>query len=388
MNSERSEKYSTILIHYSEIALKGKNRIYFEEKLINNIIQSFKENGILAKAERLFGRILIHTEDLKISLNILKNIFGIAFFAEVEVAEKSIEKSIATILKNKKYETFAVRARTSLSNSSLSSNQMEIEYGNYIRAKLNKKVDLTNPDLTIYIEAIDNKKFAIYTQKNPGLRGLPTGSSGKALALLSGGIDSPVASYKAISRGLSVDYIHFHSYPQTNKQSLEKVKQLATILKKYHPQQNALYFVPILEAQKDFLNSTDNKYLVLLYRRLMLKIAQELAYKLNSQALITGDSLGQVASQTIENIAVQNSAVEIPILRPLITQDKEDIIKLAKKIGTYELSIQPHQDCCSLFVPKHPTTKAKIEDIIKQETEIDLNNHLKKALEKMEAIKL
>ena len=388
MNSERSEKYSTILIHYSEIALKGKNRIYFEEKLINNIIQSFKENGILAKAERLFGRILIHTEDLKISLNILKNIFGIAFFAEVEVAEKSIEKSIATILKNKKYETFAVRARASLSNSSLSSNQMEIEYGNYIRAKLNKKVDLTNPDLTIYIEAIDNKKFAIYTQKNPGLRGLPTGSSGKALALLSGGIDSPVASYKAISRGLSVDYIHFHSYPQTNKQSLDKVKQLATILKKYHPQPSTLYYVPILEAQKDFLNSIDNKYLVLLYRRLMLKIAQKLAGKLNSQALITGDSLGQVASQTIENIAVQNSAVEIPIFRPLITQDKEDIIKLARKIGTYELSIQPHQDCCSLFVPKHPTTKAKIEDIIKQEAKIDIDNHIKIALEKIETVKL
>ena len=387
MNSERSEKYSTILIHYSEIALKGKNRIYFEEKLINNIILSFRENGISAKAERLFGRILIHTEDLKKSLNILKNIFGIAFFAEVEVA-KEIEKSITTILKDKKYETFAVRARASLSNKSISSNQMEIEYGNFIRTKFNKKVDLTNPDLTIYIEAIDNKKFALYTQKEPGLRGLPTGSSGKALALLSGGIDSPVASFKAMSRGLSVDYIHFHSYPQTNKQSLEKVKQLATILKKYHPQPNALYFVPILEAQKDFLNSTDNKYLVLLYRRLMLKIAQELAKKCHFQALITGDSLGQVASQTIENIAVQNSALEMPILRPLITQDKEDIIKLAKKIGTYELSIQPHQDCCSLFVPKHPTTKAKIEDIIKQEANIDINNHLKKSLEKMEAVKL
>lgn len=387
MNSERSEKYSTILIHYSEIALKGKNRIYFEEKLINNIILSFRENGISAKAERLFGRILIHTEDLKKSLNILKNIFGIAFFAEVEVA-KEIEKSITTILKDKKYETFAVRAKASLSNKNLNSNQMEIEYGNLIRTKFNKKVDLTNPDLTVYIEAIDNKKFAIYTQKNPGLRGLPTGSSGKALALLSGGIDSPVASFKAMSRGLSVDYIHFHSYPQTNKQSLEKVKQLATILKKYHPQPNALYFVPILEAQKDFLNSTDNKYLVLLYRRLMLKIAQELAKKCHFQALITGDSLGQVASQTIENIAVQNSALEMPILRPLITQDKEDIIKLAKKIGTYELSIQPHQDCCSLFVPKHPTTKAKIEDIIKQEANIDINNHLKKSLEKMEAVKL
>ncbi len=388
MNSERSEKYSTILIHYSEIALKGKNRIFFEEKLINNIIVSLKEKGILSKAERLFGRILIHTKDIEKSLDILKNIFGVAFFAEIEVEEKLVKKSIKKMLKNKKFETFAVRAKASLSRKSLSSNQMEIKYGNFIRTKFNKKVDLTNPDLTVYIETIDNKRFALYTKKKPGLRGLPTGSSGKALVLLSGGIDSPVASYKAMSRGLSVDYIHFHSYPQTNKQSLDKVKQLATILKKYHPQPSVLYFVPILEAQKDFLNSTDNKYLVLLYRRLMLKIAQKLADRLNSQALITGDSLGQVASQTIENITVQNSAVEIPILRPLITQDKEDIIKLAKKIGTYELSIQPHQDCCSLFVPKHPTTKAKIEDIIKQEAEIDINNHIKKALEKMETVKL
>jgi len=157
---------------------------------------------------------------------------------------------------------------------------------------------------------------------------------------------------------------------------------------KYHPQKSFLYYIPILKAQKDFLNSTNNKYLVLLYRRFMLKVAQELAKKYHFQALITGDSLGQVASQTIENITVQNSAIEIPILRPLIAQDKEDIIKLAKKIGTYELSIQPHQDCCSLFVPKHPTTKAKIEDIINQESKIDINNHIKLALEKMEAVKL
>lgn len=388
MNSERSEKYFPILIHYSEIALKGKNRIFFEEKLISNIILSFKQNGIKATVKRLFGKILIQTQNKEKSLKILKNIFGVAFFAECIITEKPSNKTITKILQDENYNTFAVRAKSSLSSINLNSRQIEIKYGNLIRTKFNKKVDLTNPDLTLFIEAIDNKKLALYTKKHPGLRGLPIGSSGKALSLLSGGIDSPVASYKAMSRGLQLSFLHFHSYPQTNKQSLDKAKQLADILKKYHPQKSFLYYIPILKAQKDFLNSTNNKYLVLLYRRFMLKVAQELAKKYHFQALITGDSLGQVASQTIENITVQNSAIEIPILRPLIAQDKEDIIKLAKKIGTYELSIQPHQDCCSLFVPKHPTTKAKIEDIINQESKIDINNHIKLALEKMEAVKL
>ncbi|KKQ39804.1 MAG: putative tRNA sulfurtransferase, partial [Candidatus Moranbacteria bacterium GW2011_GWF2_37_7] len=244
-------------------------------------------------------------------------------------------------------------------------------------------VDLINAELSLYCEIHEDFTFIFYNMEK-GQKGLPSGSNPPVLALLSGGFDSPVATWKIMRRGAEVIFVHFHSYPSTSLASKENVREIIKILTQYQFYSKA-YFVPFLDIQKSIMLNCEQSFGVILYRRFMMRIAEKIAKNENAKALITGDSLGQVASQTLENIAVVSSAIDLPILRPLIGENKEDIIKLSQEIGTFDISSRPVEDCCSLFVPKHPKTKARVEDVMEMEKKLDIDELIRSALDKTEA---
>ncbi len=220
---------------------------------------------------------------------------------------------------------------------------------------------------------------------NPALGGLPSGTSGKILSLISSGFDSPVAAWHLMKRGARVDFIHFHSYPRTGKESINNVKNIVQILNRYQTASD-LYLVPLLDIQREIFSKCEGKYRILLYRRFMMRIAERVASDIRAGALVTGESLGQVASQTLENIRVTDNSVSLPVFRPLIGMDKVEIINGAKKIGTYEISSQPYEDCCSLFTPRHPATKARLQDIEFEESKLDVKKLIQEAIKKIEKV--
>ncbi|MDA2922117.1 tRNA 4-thiouridine(8) synthase ThiI [Patescibacteria group bacterium AH-259-L07] len=376
-----------IICHYSEIGLKGKNRRFFEERLIQNIRRTLKPSDV-EFVKRISGRILIKLtlkgeKSQKQIQSALKNIFGIAYFSFAVEAEQSIEamqKTAYELIKDKEFKTFRVLTKRSNKNFPIISPDVNKKVSAYIfkHVSSDKRADLKNPDITIYIEIVEKYAF-VYLQKIKGPGGLPVGVGGRALVLLSGGIDSPVASYYAMKRGVKLDFIHFHAYPYTNKASIEKVRKIITVLSKFQFK-SILYLISFADIQKQIVAKTPPKLRVVLYRRFMARIAQGIAQRNNILALVSGESLGQVASQTLENISVISNAVDIPILRPLIGQDKQEIVEKAKEIGTYDISILPDQDCCARFVPKHPETKARLKDIQKAEKKLKTKKLIKAAL--------
>lgn len=383
-----------IICHYHEIGLKGKNRKVFEEVLVKNIKQVIPPE-YLNYVKRISGRILIELtkqgeEQQKKIIKSLKNIFGIAYFAFAVLVKqdiKSIQNKACQLLKKERFKTFKTETKRANKNFPLTSQEINEKIGAKICNTLNKKVDLKNPEITCFIEIVEKFAF-IYLKKHKGPGGLPVGSSGKGILLLSGGIDSPVAAFYALKRGISLNFIHFHAQPYTNKASIEKVIELIKVLKKFQPIVK-LYLVPFGEAQQEILLKTPDKLRVILYRRLMVRIAERIAQKEKAKALITGDSIGQVASQTLENLGVVQKAVNLPIIKPLACLDKEEIIQKAKEIGTYEISILPHQDCCARFLPKHPETKADLEKVKKAEKKLNIKKLIEGALKntKIEVLK-
>lgn len=390
-----------IIIHYAEIGLKGENRREFEKKLVENIRHALKDLKY-ENIKRISGRILItpgpdtETGDFKVALN---HIFGISHFsfgfeakADMEEIEKTLEKILQEKLagqpKDKKAKTFRITARRADKKFPLTSDQINYKIGEHIFEKsgLELKVSLKNPDINCFIEIIENKAL-LYLEKIPGLGGLPVGSSGKVLSLISSGFDSPVAAWHLMKRGARADFVHFHSYPRTGKASINNVRNLVQILNQYQLISN-LYLVPLLDIQREIFAKCEAKYRILLYRRFMMRIAERIANEINAGALVTGESLGQVASQTLENIRVTNAAVSLPIFRPFIGTDKIEIINEAKKIGTYDISSQPYEDCCSLFTPLHPATKARLEQVEFEESKLDAEKLIKEAIEKMEKVEL
>jgi len=389
-----------IICHYHEIGLKGKNRRFFEEKLIENIKRVLKASDF-EFVKRISGRLIVkltktgnkNQKEIKESL---KNIFGIANFSFAETCPqkiKNIQEEALEILKNpdttrlwrsygagKKFKTFRITTQRSKKEFKLTSQQVNEKVGAYILKKLKLKVKLENPDITCFIEIVEKYAF-LHLEKIKGLGGLPVTVSGKAVALLSGGIDSPVASFLAMKRGIKVIFVHFHAYPFTSAASIEKTKKLVKILSKFQGN-SRLYLIPFGEIQKEILLKTPAKLRVIFYRRLMFRIAQEIARKEKALGIFTGESVGQVASQTLENIRAIEEAVSLPIYRPLIGQDKEEIISQAKKISTFDTSILPDQDCCSRFVPPHPETKAKLEEVIKIEKRLNIRKMTKEAIQK------
>jgi len=390
---------SYIVCHYHEIALKGKNRKFFEEKLIDNIKNLALKSGDFEFIKRISGRIIVKLtkegiQGQKEISNNLKNIFGIAYFVfalDTEPKIKLIQEKALDLFKNKKFKTFRITTQRSEKDFPLTSQQINEKVGEYILKKLktknkNLKVNLEKPGATCFIEIVDKYAF-LYLEKIQGPGGLPVGTGGKAVVLLSGGIDSPVASFCAMKRGLKVIFIHFHAYPYTSQASIEKTKKIAGILSKYQGK-SKLYLVPFGEIQKEILIKTSARLRVVLYRRLMFRIAEIIAKEEWAGAIITGESIGQVASQTLENIRAIEESVDLLVLRPLITEDKEEIIGKAREIGTFEISILPDEDCCSRFLPAHPATKANLNEVKREEKKLNINKLIKEAVHKASLVQI
>lgn len=381
-----------IICHYSEIGLKGKNRIFFERKLKENIkhaLNAFIPDSFIT-IKRLRGRFLIvltksGQESISNIKKVLMNIFGLAYFAFAYESESDldiIKIDSLELMKRLEFNTFRVTARRIDSKFPYTSQELNEEVGAEILEKLNKKVNLKYPEATCFIDVLDEGTF-LFTEKIQSIKGLPVGVSGTAIVMLSGGIDSPVAAYYAMKRGMRVIYVHFHSVPLVSEASVEKVRDTVAILKKYQPK-SKLYLMKFASIQQQILVDCYEKLRVILYRRYMMKIAEKVAELENAKAIYTGEALGQVASQTIENITVVEESVKLPILRPLIGFDKIEIIAKAQEIGTYEISILPHEDCCTLYVPKHPATKARLIDVQKNEASLDSESLINDSLETAE----
>lgn len=393
LQSIKTEKF--VVIHYHEIALKGGNRMYFEKKLCENIKKSLRDldyDGV----ERMWGRILIKLNNIsdfeKIKSKLLL-VFGIAYFFQAHEVNSDFKilSDISLSIsrkeqREKKFKTFKVQTKRVNKGYPLISQQINERIGEYLLENIpNLKVKMKDQEYTLYIDILDNNKAIIYSDKIKGQGGLPSGTSGKVISLISSGFDSPVASFQVMKRGAKALFVHFHSYPQTNKASLDNVGKIVKILNKYQ-YKSTLYLVPFLNIQKEIHLKCNQSLKVILYRRLMIRIAENIAHKERARALVTGESLGQVASQTIENIQAVNEVANLSILRPLIGTDKEDIIDMSKKIGTFDISSAPYEDCCSLFVPKHPETRARIEDVLEEEKKLDIEKIIDEVMKEIEKI--
>ena len=389
-------EFDTILCHYAEVGLKLGNRRFFENWLRQNIKAALNRTIPNKKftVQRLYGRIMIELDDDPIInqeeiTQALSNTFGLAYFAFAKyVAQeiKGIREMALAALQDKEFDTFKIKTRRPDQQFLFTAQQVNEDVGAFILSKMDKTVQLKDPDITCYIDIVQGAVY-IYTEKIPGPGGLPTGASGKVVGLLSGGIDSPVASILAMKRGAAVTFVHFHSVPLTTEESIDKVKQITTVLSHYQSRIH-LYLVALTPIQKEIMVKTKEKYRIILYRRFMFRIAEIIARKEKARALVTGESLGQVASQTLDNIAAIEAVSSMPILRPLIGLDKLEIINLAKDYGTYDISILPDQDCCSLFLPKSPATKAKKQFIEAEEENLAVDNLVQDAINSIEIIKI
>jgi len=370
-----------LLIHYHEIALKKGNRRFFVDKLCENVRFALKDAGGIKdiKIEKLPGRLLLQLNEVEPhSIEVLEKIPGIANFLPVfETGDLgSLKKKLVTELKTKKFGSFRISTQRGDKNFLKTSEEINREIGAFVQEETGAKVDLENPEFTVFIEMVVKRIFFGF-KKFQGTGGLPVGSSGKVVSLLSGGIDSPVASFMMMKRGCKVVFVHFHAFPYLDNSSQEKAKELVSLLSK-HQGRSKLYTVSFGDIQKEIVLKSPEQYRVIIYRRLMMRIAEEIARKEKAGALVTGESLGQVASQTLENISVIEKAIGLSVLRPLVGLCKEEIIKTARKISTYEISIRSDQDCCQLFMPKHPATKSDIKIIEEVESKIDINRLIDK----------
>ena len=378
-----------ILLRYGEIFLKGKNYSFFENSLLKNI--KYRLKNINLKVEKISGRFLISefaNEDKEQITDILKSIFGlvsISFAYEIETSLENISKVCSEI--KIKSKTFKVETKRADKTFPLKSFELSSMMGGIILANnKNLQVDVHNPDEVVYIEIRENGKTYVYYNKIACLGGMPVGTSGKGMLLLSGGIDSPVAGFLMAKRGLSLNAIHFHSYPYTSEQAKQKVIDLAHIIKKYTGDIR-LFVIPFTKIQEEIHKKCDDEYMVILVRRFMMDIAERVAKLNDCSALITGENLAQVASQTVESITVTNQmSRELPIFRPLISFDKIEISKISENIGAYETSVLPYEDCCSVFLPDSPVTHPKIDRIKKNEKMLDRENLIEYVINNMEII--
>ncbi len=387
-------KYSHIICHYSEIGLKGKNRPFFVKALQKNINHAVDRSNpeLVQDVKKTHDRIIIslkeaHEESFYTLFEALGNVFGIAYFCPALMIDSdldSMKKNAIKMLKKEEFQSFRVTARMTPSVTGHTKMYIHEHVGAFIQNEMKKNVNLKHPDIICYIDSIQEGTF-IYKTKIKGAGGMPVGTGGKGVVLLSGGIDSPVAAFYMLKRGMVPIYVHFHSLPHVSPASIEKVKQLAVVLSKYQKKPK-LFMVPFSEVQEDIMEKNLEKYRLLLYRRMMVRIANKIAYNERAKALITGESLGQVASQTIENLGAVDSVSELPVFRPLIGMDKQEIIDTAKKLDTYSISIRPHEDCCTLFLPQNPATKSTPEDLEKEEIKIDISNLLTKSIQNTEII--
>lgn len=385
--------YNILIVKYGEIGVKGKNRYLFENKLIKNIKNMLKPLGEY-NVYKEYGRIYVDVNDDNYEevMEEVRKVFGIVGVCPGVKAEKDYDVLKATALKliEQKIEegakTFKVESRRGDKSLPLTSQEMSIDIGGYILSNVKDriKVDVRNPEVKVRCEYRELNTM-VYTDSVPGYGGLPMGTAGKAMSLLSGGIDSPVATWMVAKRGMDIECIHFHTYPFTSERSREKVLDLARTLSRYCGPIK-VHCCNILEIEKEITEKLNREETTIHSRRFMMMITQRLAEQRHCQAIVTGESIGQVASQTIYGLTCTNAVCSLPVFRPLIAMDKSDIIDIAQEIGTYDLSIVPEEDCCSVFAPKKPITKPKLERIEKSEEKLDIEALIEGAMATIETI--
>ena len=384
----------SVIVHYQEIALKGRNRPWFIDRLVRNLREATADLDV-TQVRALMGRIemmLGPSADWPELRGRLGNVFGVANFARAGASGRDIDEIAAAILQRIEADpeaagaeadaaggtTFRVRASRADKTYPLTSPEIERQVGGRIRQALGWRVDLDRPDVAIGVEVLPDRIFHT-VGKEPGPGGLPTGTSGAVVCLLSGGIDSPVAAYRLMKRGCRVRFVHFHAYPILSRASLDKARELVDMLTR-RQLQSRLYAVPFGEIQQQVVLTAPPPLRVVLYRRLMMRIAERIAASCRAKGLVTGESVGQVASQTLENLAVINDVVTLPVLRPLVGSDKEEIVTEARRLGTYPVSIIPDQDCCTLFVPRRPATRASRAAVERVEQDLPIDAMVEQAV--------
>ena len=382
-----------VLVRYGEIILKGYNRPVFEDALVNNIRKAIEKEGEVKISK---AQATIYIEPLESDAQAdaivekLKKVFGIVSIVVAYRIEKTIDGAVAEIKESFNdvllgAKTFKVEAKRADKKFPLKSPEICAEVGGRILASYhNLKVDVKNPDVVLHVEMREGFCY-VHTGREKGAGGMPTGTNGRAMLLLSGGIDSPVAGYMIGKRGVKLEAIHFFSYPYTSDRAKDKVMKLAEIIGGYMAGLK-VHVVPFTEIQLEIRDKCPEEHLTLVMRRFMMEIAQRIAEKRGCQALVTGESIGQVASQTMAALAVTDDAVSLPVFRPLIGMDKEEIVEISRKIDTFETSILPYEDCCTVFTPRHPSTKPKIEKVIASQNLLDCERLIQEAVDGTEIV--
>ena len=373
----------SIVVHYQELALKGRNRPWFLGRLVRNLRHAV--SGLDVRDVRvLMGRIevVLGTGSTREQVgDRIRKTFGIANFSYARRMPLDLDlvaQAVIADLQGRACRSFRVSARRADKRFPLTSPQIEREVGGRIKQTFGWTVDLEHPELTVHLELVSNEAFYFFgKERGPG--GLPTGTAGRVVALLSGGIDSPVAAHRMMKRGCAVTFVHFHSYPVLSRASQEKARELVRLLTEFQ-HHSRLYLVAFADIQQQVLLTVPGPMRVVVYRRLMLRIAERIARSRHAQALVTGDVVGQVASQTLENLAVVGGVAEMPLFRPLIGMDKDEIIAEAVKLGSYPISIIPDQDCCTLFTPRNPLTRARLPEIEAAEQALPIDDLVERAV--------
>ena len=378
-----------ILVKYApEIFLKGQNRGKFEKKLRDNIKK--KLEGLNYEFITDQGRYFIKAEDIKEATERVRKVFGVAevwIVTEVERDLTAIKEECLKRIKEANPKTFKIETNRANKKFALNSIETSRDVGGYILHHFegDLDVDVKNPECLVKVEIREKAYICISNDKIKGVRGLPYGMNGSTMLMLSGGIDSPVAGYLMARRGVELNCVYYHSHPYTSERAKDKVKELAKILAKYTERVN-LYIVPFTEIQLDIMEKCRPDELTILMRRFMMRCACALAEKYGVQSISSGESIGQVASQTMEGLIVSTDCADRPVFRPLITMDKEEIMDIAKEIGTFETSILPYEDCCTIFVPKHPKTKPQLEAMRKAESVLDIDAMVENAINDTELV--
>ena len=374
---------TSIVVHYQEIALKGKNRPWFLGRLVRNVRRALADLDIhevrvlMGRLEIVLGPQAVYDEVAQR----LRQTFGIANFSRARRTPLDLDVLAAAILEDlagTSVESFRVSVRRADKRFPLTSPQVEREVGGRIKQARGWRVKLDDPALVVHVELLSDEAFYFFgKERGPG--GLPTGTSGRVACLLSGGIDSPVAAHRIMKRGCIVTFVHFHSYPILSRASQEKARELVQLLTRWQ-HRSRLYLVPFGEIQQQVVLSVPPPMRVVVYRRLMLRIAERIARARHAQALVTGDVVGQVASQTLENLSVVGTVATLPVFRPLIGMDKEEITEQAIRLGTYPISIIPDQDCCTLFTPRNPVTRGRLQDVVAAEAALPVEEFVARAV--------
>ena len=377
-----------ILIRYGELFLKGNNKNYFEKVLTQNIAKHLK--GFDYNFTKTSGRYIVDSYDIQIEeqlIDKLTKVFGIHSISPSDMVDSDLEHIEKMVSNIALAGTFKVKVNRADKTFPLNSQELSAKLGGIILSNNNDlSVDLHNPQHIVNVDIRENKKTFIFSESIKGAMGLPLGTGGKGLLLLSGGIDSPVAGFVMARRGLTLSALHFHSYPYTSQQARDKVIELANIMTEYTGHIR-LYICSFTHIQEEIHKCCRDDFMITIMRRIMMRIAERLCQKYKLQTIITGESLGQVASQTIESITVTNDVVKsIPVMRPLIAMDKDDIIEIANKINTFNTSILPYEDCCTVFLPDHPVIKPKKQTAEYEESKLDIEKLIEKAINGIEVV--